>query len=166
MNYLFSERQNFTVLHVPSLSKTKICDICGSYECALKGVNSFCSKNLIDLSPSLLPSSATRAFLSYHKCCVSIINLLITFLCYLIHKWNINLSWYIYSDIRYTRCDAKYISLLLVSVNYLVKLSNTRKWFRIETIVLQFKYTLPWSVITYIILCKILFLLFLKWWFV
>ena len=95
MNYLFSERQNFTVLHVPSLSKTKICDICGSYECALKGVNSFCSKNLIDLSPSLLPSSATRAFLSYQKCGVSIINLLITFLCYLIHKWNINLSWYI-----------------------------------------------------------------------
>ena len=68
----------------------------------------------------------------------------------------------IYSDIRYTRCDAKYISLLLVSVSYLVKLSNTRKRFRIETIVLQFKYTLPWSVITYIILYKILFILFLK----
>ena len=140
MNWSFLERQNFTVLHVPSLSETKICDICGSYECALKGANSFCSKNLIDLSPSLLPSSATRTFSFHQKGSVSIINLLITFLCYLIHNWTINLpryiilifinkNWAIVMVHQTTRCDAKYISLLLVSVNYLVKLSNTQKRF-------------------------------------
>jgi len=54
------ERKNFTILHEPRLSETAICDLCGSYECAAKGANAFCSKNWIDLSSSLIPSMATQ----------------------------------------------------------------------------------------------------------
>ena len=56
----FLERKNLTILHQPIVSETSICDLCGSFECAIKGSNSFCSKNWIDMTSSLMPSAADR----------------------------------------------------------------------------------------------------------
>ena len=56
----FLERKNLTILHQPIVSKTSICDLCGSFECAIKGSNSFCSKNWIDMTSTLMPSAADR----------------------------------------------------------------------------------------------------------
>ena len=58
-NY-FSERKNATILYEPSLGEITICDVCGSYECGIKGSNPLCSQIWPALSSSYNPSSATR----------------------------------------------------------------------------------------------------------